>query len=222
MSADPSLTDPSLADPTFADSPDRVVLADAVRALMLAAGTSTVGSQERARAEELIAEATELLAKQTRPRVPRSEYPAPNRARELGIPFHRSAGNPASVPLAIHFDGDSAQATVTINALQEGPPDSVHGGTLAWLMDCMTGALVQSTLRPSVTGTLELRYKRRTPLDRQLSLGSRITSQSGRKTVVEAWIELDGERTVEARGLFIEVPFETRAHEATHSVGARE
>src|SRR3546814_18487356 len=128
---------------------------------IFAAGTSTVGSQERARAEELIAEATELLAKQTRPRVPRSEYPAPNRARELGIPFHRSAGNPASVPLAIHFDGDSAQATVTIHALQEGPPDSAHGGPLAWLMDCMTGALVQSPSRPSVTGTLELRYERR-------------------------------------------------------------
>src|SRR3546814_16731394 len=94
---------------------------------IFAAGTSTVGSQERARAEELIAEATELLAKQTRPRVPRSEYPAPKRARELGIPFHRSAGNPASVPLANHFDGDSAQAPAPLNALQDGTPTSWHG-----------------------------------------------------------------------------------------------
>ena len=202
-------------DPDFAESRDFVYVSDVARALMLAAGTSTVAAADRERAQELINEATALLGRETTTRVPRSAYPAPSRARELGVPFVRSAGNPGSIPLAIEFDGDSCSARVTVDALWEGPPDSVHGGTIAWLMDCMTGVLVQSTLKPSVTGTLSVRYVRRTPLDAELVLGSRITRVSGRKTMTEAWIEHDGQRTVEATGMFIEVPFHSRVHEAS-------
>jgi acyl-coenzyme A thioesterase PaaI-like protein len=81
----------------------------------------------------------------------------------------------------------------------------VHGGYLAHLMDCMLGTLIQATGRRSVTGTLDLRYHARTPLDVPLELGARILATSGRKTTAEAWVEVDGARTVEARGLFIEL-----------------
>ena len=106
---------------------------------------------------------------------------------------------------AIRFDGDAASATTVPNALYEGPPESVHGGYLAHLMDCMLGTLVQATGRRSVTGTLDLRYLARTPLDVPLELGARILETTGRKTTAEAWVEVDGARTVEARGLFIEL-----------------
>ncbi len=77
-------------------------------------------------------------------------------------------------------------------------------------MDCMLGILIQARGRRGVTAKLDLRYLRRTPLDAPLQLGSRITKVDGRKVWAEGWIEHEGERTVVAEGLFIEVEADVR------------
>jgi acyl-coenzyme A thioesterase PaaI-like protein len=152
-------------------------------------------------------ELTAALGRRTRTRALRASFDEPGRAREIGpeLAWPVFRFNPQALPLAIRFDGDAAYATTVPNALYEGPPESVHGGYLAHLMDCMLGTLIQATGRRSVTGTLDLRYHARTPLDVPLELGARILATSGRKTTAEAWVEVDGARTVEARGLFIEL-----------------
>ncbi|GAB2856444.1 PaaI family thioesterase [Nocardioides pacificus] len=101
--------------------------------------------------------------------------------------------------------GMTARAELTVDALHEGPPDSVHGGVTAFLMDCLLGILVQATGIPSVTGTLDLRYLRRTPLEEPVVLVARLVRHEGRKLWAEGWIEHEGQRTVEAHGLFISV-----------------
>lgn len=182
-------------------------LAAATRRLMLAAATTHVEAHELRTARARMDELTATLGRRTRPRALRAPFDAPGRAREVGpeVAWPVFRFNPQALPLAIRFDGDAAYATTVPNALYEGPPESVHGGYLAHLMDCMLGTLVQATGRRSVTGTLDLRYHARTPLDVPLELGARIVSTSGRKTSAEAWVEVDGARTVEARGLFIEL-----------------
>lgn len=182
-------------------------LSAATRRLMLAAATSDLTADELREARSRMDELTALLGRRTRPRVLRADFHGPSRAREMGPqeawPIFRF--NPQALPLDLWFDGDTAHATTVPNALFEGPPESVHGGFLSPLMDCMLGTLVQTTGRRAVTANLEMRFLARTPLDVPVDLGARIVETSGRKTVAEAWVEVDGGRTVEATGLFIEL-----------------
>ena len=64
-----------------------------------------------------------------------------------------------------------------LGAAYEGPPDHVHGGVLALVLDQLLGESAGAGGRPGMTGTLTLRYRRPTPL------GDLRT---------EAWIDLRG------------------------------
>ncbi|MFE6508423.1 PaaI family thioesterase [Nocardioides sp. NPDC057767] len=182
-------------------------LAAATRRLMLAAATTDLDADELRAARTRMDVLTDDLGRSRRSRVLRADFHAPARARSAGpdrpLPIFRF--NPQALPLSVHFDGDTARARTVPNALYEGPPDAVHGGFLAHLMDCMLGTLVQTTGRRAVTATLDMRYLARTPLDLPVDLGARIVAISGRKIVAESWVEVDEERTVEATGLFVEL-----------------
>ena len=198
------------ADP--ADVPGLAALTDEVRALVLAAGTTDVDDAELGDVAELVAELRARLEARSRTRMVRAPFDGPGKAREAREPYRLSAFNPFGVPLVITFDEDGGGATAELqaDARHEGPRDHLHGGVSSWLMDCMLGILVQARGRRGVTAKLDLRYLRRTPLDAPLRLGSRITRTDGRKVWAEGWIEADGERTVVAEGLFIEVGADVR------------
>ncbi len=199
-------------------------LVAALRDLNLAAGTTVLDAEHLADLTAEIVELTAALDAGSTPRVVRAGFLEPRSRALTGGPLHLNVLNPALPGISVAFDhdiegaagvqavaagGDPAgltnQAVLTVNALHEGPPDSVHGGTSAFLMDCMLGVLVQATGIPAVTGTLDVRYLRRTPLDQPVTLGARIVRRQGRKLTTEGWIEHDGVRTVEAVGVFITV-----------------
>lgn len=202
---------------------DHEGLVDAVRALALAAGTTTLEGDELREATAAVAELTRVLSKARTERVVRAGFLAPREHALGGLPVALNQLNPGLLGVEVTFghddgpaavaaavtDGDpaglTARAELTINGLHEGPADSVHGGVISFLMDCLLGVLVQATGIPSVTGTLDLRYLHRTPLDEPVSLHARIARQDGRKIVAEGSIEHAGVRTVEASGLFIAV-----------------
>jgi acyl-coenzyme A thioesterase PaaI-like protein len=178
------------------------------RQLMLAAATTDVDLGAIREAQQAIAAAAAVLSTRTRARALRADFNAPAAARAAGpgTAFSLFSYNPLGIPLDIYFDDEGAVATLTPNALHEGPHDAMHGGFMASLMDCMLGILIQSQGSRAVTATLTMNYRRRTPLDEPLTLRSRIVDHSGQKTIAEGWIEHDGMRTVEATGLFIHVP----------------
>jgi acyl-coenzyme A thioesterase PaaI-like protein len=180
-------------------------LTEATRRLMLAAATTDVGADELRAARARMDELSAALGRRSRPRAMRTGFDGPRRAREAGRVWSLGRANPEAFPLDLHFDADVVRATTVPNALYEGPPHSVHGGFIAHLMDCMLGTLVQSTGRRAMTASLELTYRSRTPLDVPVDLGARIVETTGRKIVAESWIDVDGARTVDARGLFIEL-----------------
>lgn len=178
-------------------------LVTSVRRLMHSTATTSADIEDLRRSADLIAQASELVEEELRPGVLLGEFDSPERTasahtRRIG------AHNPSCIPLEISVDGATASATVTADALAEGPQDCLHGGLGAWLMDCMLGLLIESTGRTCVTAQLELKYLAPTPLYRPLNLHATTESTHGRKVWVNGWIECEGTRTVEARGLFIE------------------
>ena len=201
----------------------RQSLVDAVRELALAAGTTALGAPDLAAATRAVAEVTRLLAKESTERVVRAGFLAPRACALAGRAVRLHQLNPALPALEVAFEHDdgpqalaaaldggdpsglTARATLLVDALHEGPPDSVHGGTISFLMDCMLGVLVQATGVPSVTGTLDLRYLRRTPLEEPLQLRARILRRDGRKILTAGSVEHAGVRTAEASGLFVAV-----------------
>ena len=112
--------------------------------------------------------------------------------------------NPMSVPLVIRVDGARAVAEFTPEALLEGPPGFVHGGFAAHVLDALLGTLVQAQGRPGYTARLDLSFRRPTRLDRPVVVEGVMQQTEGRKMRAHGWISQDGQRTVEAHGLFVQ------------------
>lgn len=183
-------------------------LVAAARDLAHAVAVTDLEAADLVAARAALANVTATLSARTRDRALRIDFAAPARARANGEPLLLCEQNPFGVPVEVRFDGDAATAHLTVGALHEGPPDGMHGGVAAWLMDCMLGLLMQARGVRAVTAQLDTRYLLRTPLDQPLQLHSQIVDVTGRKTRAEGWIEHDGRRTVESRGLFIAIPDE--------------
>lgn len=190
-----------------AQVPGLLELTDEVRALVLAATTTEVDHAELSEVAAAVSTLTARLARRARARPVRAPFDGPAAALASGEPYRLSPFNPFGIPLLVRFDADGrgASAELQADARHEGPRDHVHGGVSTWLMDSMLGILVQARGRRGVTAQLDTRFVRRTPLDVPLRLRSQVSRIEGRKVRVEGWIEADGERTVLAEGLFIEV-----------------
>jgi acyl-coenzyme A thioesterase PaaI-like protein len=201
----------------------REALVAAVRELNLATGTTLLDGADLDEVTGAITELTRVLGKESTDRVVRGSFLAPRERVMRGMPVLLHQLNPALPGVEVvvgHDDGPEAMvaalvegnpegltatAELTVDGLHEGPPDSVHGGTISFLMDCLLGVLVQATGIASVTGTLGLRYLQRTPLDQPLTLRARIVRRDGRKILTEGTVEHGEVRTADATGLFIAV-----------------
>jgi acyl-coenzyme A thioesterase PaaI-like protein len=112
--------------------------------------------------------------------------------------------NPIAVPLDMQRSDDGrAWASFHLNALYEGPPDTVHGGVVALVLDQVLGEAAAASGSPGMTGTLTLRYERNTPLG-DVSVEGWVDRVEGVKTIVKGELrDADGETTVRAEGIFI-------------------
>jgi len=112
--------------------------------------------------------------------------------------------NPFAPPLDVETtDQGTAYAAFHLGAAYEGPPDLVHGGVSALILDQMLGEAAAAGRAPGMTGRLHLTYRRPTPLG-DLRAKAWIERVDGHKTTVRGHIAgPDGEPTVEAEGLFI-------------------
>jgi acyl-coenzyme A thioesterase PaaI-like protein len=117
--------------------------------------------------------------------------------------------NPVAPPLVIHHGADGlVWADFSLGAAYEGPPGHVHGGVCAMVLDHVLGATAHQPGRPAYTGTLCVRYLRRTPLGR-LRAEARVERVEGVKTFAVGRIADAHGVTVEADGVFIH-PRESR------------
>ncbi|MCZ4549467.1 PaaI family thioesterase [Gordonia rubripertincta] len=111
--------------------------------------------------------------------------------------------NAAAPPMVINHDGKgSSWAQVDLGAAYEGPPGLVHGGVAALLLDHILGETGSFGRRTNLTGTIEIKFLRATPLGR-LRVEARIDRDEQYKTFVVGSISDAEGVTVEARGVFI-------------------
>lgn len=193
----------SAAAPEFADLTD---LTGAVRDLMDAAGcTRLEGADLRTAAESIRAVARDL-GRDANPR-PHKIRLVPHEVQQMreGKPWQAFPFNPQGIPFAIQVDGSTGRAEMLPTALHEGPPDLLHGGFSAAMIDAFLGTLVQVAVEPSFTATLDLRYVGPVQLDEPVEITGRVVSRSGRKVHAECEIRQHGEARVTARGLFVAV-----------------
>jgi acyl-coenzyme A thioesterase PaaI-like protein len=123
----------------------------------------------------------------------------------------RGRANAVAPPLVARLvqrdDGTRAvEARVICNQLYEGPPHGVHGGFVAGLFDDVLGSTIRLVEGPSaVTGTLEVKYRRITPLDTELVFSGWVEHEQGRRIHSRATCHADGVLTAEATALFVRV-----------------
>lgn len=80
----------------------------------------------------------------------------------------------------------------------------MHGGVCSLILDHVLGATAHQPLRPAYTGTLILRYLRKTELGRPLRAEAHVERVDGAKTFSTGLIADDEGPTVEAEGIFIQ------------------
>jgi acyl-coenzyme A thioesterase PaaI-like protein len=113
--------------------------------------------------------------------------------------------NPLAPPIILEEIKDRVVARVRFGSAYEGPPGCVHGGYVAAGFDDVLGVANSVSGEPAMTGTLTVKYRKPTPLYRDLRYVAFLDKVSGRKvsTRGELW---DGDLlTAEAEGLFIRV-----------------
>ncbi len=112
--------------------------------------------------------------------------------------------NPVAPPLVVHHDPDGlVWSEFVLGSAYEGPPGNVHGGVCSLILDHVLGATAHQPNRPAYTGTLTLRYRRRTPLGRPLRVEARVDRVEGVKTFSVGQLADEDGVTVEAEGIFI-------------------
>ena len=77
--------------------------------------------------------------------------------------------NPVAPPLTMRVAGDHVEGTVTFGSAYEGPPGHVHGGIVAAAFDEVLGMAQSLSGQSGMTGTLTVRYRKPTPLHRELT-----------------------------------------------------
>ncbi|GAA4048487.1 PaaI family thioesterase [Nonomuraea soli] len=159
--------------------------------------------------DELLAVTAELAALTERLRAASRATPLPfdispdGNLRHLGNAVIGGA-NPMALPLVVEMDGLTARAEVTFRPLHEGPPNGVHGGISAMVLDHLLGQAAAAAGFPGMTGTLTLRYLRPVPYGTPLVATAEHTRAEGRKSWADGRIALpDGTPLVEASGVFV-------------------
>lgn len=112
--------------------------------------------------------------------------------------------NPIHPPMELEPKAGGLRARVRLGLAYEGPPGCVHGGLIAMLLDQVLGQSNFENGVAGMTGTLTVRYRRPTPLLRELIVEADAPELAdNRKCVTRGRILCDGEVTAEAQALFV-------------------
>ena len=95
------------------------------------------------------------------------------------------------------------RGTVNFGISFEGPPGCVHGGYVAHFFDQVLGQHNLNAQVPAMTGSLSVRYRKGTPLLRDLDFEVRHEPAGERKVITSGFVAADGEVFAEAEGTFI-------------------
>ncbi|MDG1943093.1 MAG: PaaI family thioesterase [Halioglobus sp.] len=122
------------------------------------------------------------------------------------MPYSPVSGkrNPVAPPMRLWKAGESeVKGEVIFSPTYAGPPDSVHGGIIAAVFDEILAMANVISGTAGFTGTLTIKYRRKTPLNTPIELWGKNIRQDGRKQLCHGEMRVNGEVTASAEGLFI-------------------
>jgi acyl-coenzyme A thioesterase PaaI-like protein len=132
------------------------------------------------------------------------EDPRPRRHTDF-VPRSPLVGpaNPVSPPFEWEFRDGRLHAHGVFTAAFEGPPGYVHGGWVALAFDEALGLANVASGHGGLTGRLTVRYRRPTPLHRELRIEAHTSRVDGRRLTTVGNL-FDGDTLLaEAEGLFV-------------------
>jgi len=112
--------------------------------------------------------------------------------------------NPISPPFYFWKVDDFLLGKGTFDSQYCGPPEAVHGGHVAALMDELLGVTGVVSGYGGFTGTLTVRYQATTPLDEEISLKGWIHKVEERKVTIRGELRTEEKICVTAEGIFIQ------------------
>jgi acyl-coenzyme A thioesterase PaaI-like protein len=112
-------------------------------------------------------------------------------------------------PIGLHMDDfslDDGHVSARFDPRPEyrGAGKILHGGVAATALDeilVWSGILTEKVL--SVTGTIELRYRRPVQVDEPIVVSARVDRRSGRRLEISGDLKVGGESRVQASGLYL-------------------
>ena len=146
------------------------------------------------------------------PDAPLSRYPSVESVAGPAdvMPFDPLMGrlSPVAPPLRFGVDDGRAVADVRFTIPYEGPPGCVHGGIIAACFDQVLNVANMIAGVPGVTASLEIRYRKPTPLDRDVRFEAHAPEVDGRQVRTTGWLRADDVVCAEAVGTFVMLPLE--------------
>lgn len=114
--------------------------------------------------------------------------------------------NPIAPPLTLTVDDDRVvRGTAVFGTAYEGPPGHLHGGIVAAAFDEVLGMVQTRTGQPGMTGGLTIRYRRPTPLHREVQFEGHVDRIDGRKIFTHGTLCAGETLCAEAEAVFISV-----------------
>lgn len=163
---------------------------------------------------EAVERVAEAIAEMPRGRFVRFHRAVP----DANAPGTGRPGSPVSgvanaiAPPAVYddepIDERTIGATAVFNGAYEGPPGHVHGGWVAAVADEVLGRTQALSGQMGMTGTLTVRYRSPTPLNKEIRFIARLDRVEGRKVFATCEVTCEGRLCAEAEAVFIRVDFE--------------
>ena len=196
-----------------------------VNELLVDADASAAEIEAQAECIEGVVEAIEAMPRGRSFRFHRAvpDANAPGTARP-GSPVSGAAN--AIAPPVIYddepVDERTVGATAVFNSAYEGPPGHVHGGWVAAVADEVLGRTQVLSGQMGMTGTLTVRYRSPTPLNKEIRFTAWLDRVEGRKVFATCEVTCEGRLCAEADAVFIRVDFDAmraRVLEAERAAG---
>lgn len=135
------------------------------------------------------------------------------RAAEIGVagffPYSPYIGplNPIAPPIEFELvPGDpwiEVTAEHAFSPVYNGPPGAVHGGVIAGVVDELLGSVCVVNDVSGFTGTLTVRYRSLTPIDKPIRMRGWVERVEGRKSFAAATFHHGETLCMEAEGIFV-------------------
>jgi uncharacterized protein (TIGR00369 family) len=127
---------------------------------------------------------------------------------EHGPCFVCGTANPRSIGITWFLNDDGSVYTeFTFDLSQQGPPEHVHGGASAAVLDEAMGAAVWRAGYSVAAVNLEINYKQPVPLGVKITIEARVSKVLPRKVFTSGEMRLpDGAVAVTGRGIYVPAP----------------